>query len=46
MKLDLPIPEAKGTTIYTSLIMRLDNPNKGTIMVEFDKLASDLTDNK
>jgi hypothetical protein len=46
MKLDLPIPEAKGTTIYTSLIMRLDNPNKGTIMVEFDKLASDLTENK
>ncbi len=46
MKLDLPIPEAKGTTIFTSLIMRLDNPNKGTIMVEFDKLAYDLTENK
>jgi hypothetical protein len=45
MKLDLPIPEG-DVTIFTSLIMRLDNPNKGTIMVEFDKLASDLTENK
>ena len=45
MKLDLPIPEG-DETIFTSLIMRLDNPNKGTIMVEFDKLACDLTENK
>lgn len=45
MKLDLPIPEG-DVTIFTSLIMRFDNPNKGTIMVEFDKLAYDLTENK
>lgn len=45
MKLDLPIPE-NDETIFTSLIMRLDNPNKGIIMVEFDKLAYDLTENK
>lgn len=40
IKLDLPIPEKKPT-IFTSLIMRLDNPNKGTVIVEFDKLAYD-----
>lgn len=45
IKLDLPIPEG-DVTIFTSLVMRLDNPNKGTIMVEFDKLAYDITENK
>ena len=40
VKMDMQIADEKEVYIYTSLIMRADNPNSGEIMVEFNKIIS------
>jgi hypothetical protein len=40
VKMDMQIADEKEVYIYTSLIMRADNPNSGEIMVEFNKIIT------
>ena len=40
VKMDMQVADEKEVYIYTSLIMRADNPNGGEIMVEFNKIIN------
>ena len=44
VKMDLQIPDEKEVYIYTSLIMRGDNPNLSSIMIEFKAITDSPTE--
>jgi hypothetical protein len=46
MKIDMTIQDVKEIVIYTSLIMRMDNPNKDEISLEFYKISEESEQNK